>query len=335
MRLVFIRFSSLGDCVLLCPLLAHARRSGAEEVVVLTKRAYAELFAAAEGVDRVIAIERGASAGQLLGIASALRATGHVVVDAHASWRSRVVAWRAGGAAARIEKHTLARLGLIVFKRPAPLPTMLERYAALAGPAGLPAATLRPGGIVLPATAAAAADRALGARDAIAVAPGSRWEGKRWAGFGELCAALAARGHVIVLVGDEQDRVVTAPIAATLGDRALDLAGSAPLLHTAAHIARCRLFVGNDSGLMHLAEAVGVPVVAMFGPTVESFGYFPSLDGSRVVERALACRPCSRNGAVPCPRGTGECLAAIPHQRVLEVVLDALAGAGTARVVLP
>jgi len=334
-KLLFIRFSSLGDCVLLCPLLAHARRSGAEEVVVLTKRAYADLFAAAEGVDRVIAIEPGTSVAHLLGVASALRATGHVIVDAHASWRSRVVAWRAGGAAARIQKHTLARLGLIVFKRPAPLPTMLQRYAALAVPAGLPQVVLRPGGIALPATAAAAAERAVGGRDAIAVAPGSRWDSKRWPGFAALCQALAARGHFILLVGDRQDRAVTGPIAAALGERALDLAGSAPLMHTAAHIARCRLFVGNDSGLMHLAEAVGVPVVAIFGPTVESFGYFPSLEESRVVERRLSCRPCSRNGAVPCPRGTRECLAAIPHERVVETVLDALAGAGSARVVLP
>ena len=41
---------------------------------------------------------------------------------------------------------------------------------------------------------------------------------------------------------------------------------------------------------MHLAEAVGVPVVALFGPTVETFGYFPSLEHSKVVERTLACR---------------------------------------------
>jgi heptosyltransferase-2 len=324
-KLVFIRFSSLGDCVLLCPLLAHARRSGADEVVVLTKRAYADLFAAAEGVDRVIAIDRGTSVAQLLGIASALRATGHVVVDAHASWRSRVVAWRAGGAVARIRKHTLPRLGLIVFKR----------YAALAGPAGLPETALRPGGLAVPATAAAAAERAIGGRDAIAVAPGSRWDSKRWTGFAELCEALAARGHLVVLVGDQMDRAITAPIAAALGENALDLAGTAPLMHTAAHISRCRLFVGNDSGLMHLAEAVGVPVVAMFGPTVESFGYFPALDASRVVERRLACRPCSRNGALPCPRRSGECLAAIPYERVLETVNEALAGAGTTRVVLP
>ena len=56
MKVLVIRFSSLGDCVLLCPLLAHLKRAGADQVVVLTKRAYAGLFAFAQGVDRVIAI---------------------------------------------------------------------------------------------------------------------------------------------------------------------------------------------------------------------------------------------------------------------------------------
>jgi heptosyltransferase-2 len=283
----------------------------------------------------VIAIDRGTTATDLLRLGGDFRAAGYTVVDAHASWRSRMVSWRAGGAIARIQKHTRRRLGLIVFKRKVALPTMLERYAALLQPAGLPPTTLRPGGVVLPAPALEAAARSITAPNAIAVAPGSRWRTKRWPGFATLCEELARRGHRVVLVGDSDDRVITQPIAAALGERALDLAGAVPLMHTAAHIARCRLFVGNDSGLMHLAEAVGVPVVAMFGPTVEAFGYFPSHDGSRVVERHLPCRPCSRNGATPCPRGTGECLNAIPVERVLSTVLEALGGGGETRVVLP
>jgi heptosyltransferase-2 len=91
-------------------------------------------------------------------------------------------------------------------------------------------------------------------------------------------------------------------------------------METAAHIARCRVFVGNDSGLMHLAEAVGVPVVALFGPTVEAFGYYPSLAKSRTIERRLACRPCSRNGSTPCPKGTGECLTAIKPETVVQSI---------------
>ncbi len=334
MRLFVIRFSSLGDCVLLCPLLAHARRSGTDSVVVMTKRAYAELFAAADGVDRVIAIDSGTSPAALSRIAREFREPEDIVIDAHASLRSRFVTWSAGGATARIDKHTRERLGLIVFKRPASLPSMLERYASLLEPAGLPPATLSPGGLRLPDAVIEHAARAVAGDDAIAVAPGSRWPAKRWTGFTALCTELAARGHRVVLVGDAADRAATEPIARALGPAALDLAGRVPLLETAAHIARCRLFVGNDSGLMHLAEAVGVPVVALFGPTVEAFGYFPARPDSRTIERTLACRPCSRNGSTPCPRRTNECLEGIAPDDVLEVVSAALNGGGPRRVVL-
>jgi heptosyltransferase-2 len=97
---------------------------------------------------------------------------------------------------------------------------------------------------------------------------------------------------------------------------------------------RCRAFVGNDSGLMHLAEAVGVPVVALFGPTVQAFGYYPSLAQSRTLERRIACRPCSRNGSTPCPRRTGECLAAISADTVANTIATLFDANAPRRVIL-
>jgi heptosyltransferase-2 len=321
MRVLVIRFSSLGDCVLLCPLLDHLKRSGAREVAVLTRRDYADLFASARGADRVLAIDRGASPAKLWRAGRAFAGHGWTVVDAHASARSRVVALAAGGAHTRIAKHTPQRLGLVVFKRPAALPTMLERYARLARAIGVATPGLSPGGIELPVQAARAAARAMGEAPFVAVAAGSRWPAKRWSGFPALCNLLAStRRYRVLLVGNGRDRAFAAAIADALGPGALDLTGRATLLETAAHIARCRAFVGNDSGLTHLAEAVGVPVVALFGPTVGEFGYYPSLPGSRTVERRLPCRPCSKNGSRPCPRGSGECLAAIRPETVAEAV---------------
>ena len=67
-----------------------------------------------------------------------------------------------------------------------------------------------------------------------------------------------------------------------------------------SRIAHCRVLVGNDSGLLHLAEAVGTPVVALFGPTVRAWGYFPWREESRILEHELECRPCSKMGEKPC-----------------------------------
>jgi heptosyltransferase-2 len=85
---------------------------------------------------------------------------------------------------------------------------------------------------------------------------------------------------------------------------------------------------------MHLAEAVGGPVVALFGPTVDAFGYFPSLLRSRTIERRIACRPCSRNGSTPCPRRTGECLTAISAETVAGAVATLFDASAPRRIVL-
>ena len=333
MKFLVVRFSSLGDCILLCPLLEHLKQSGAREVVVLTKRAYAEVFACATGADRVVALDTTGGVDALWRIAGQFRGGDFTVIDAHASGRSRIVGWRVGGVDARISKHTRERLGLIVLKRATTLPSMLERYARLCEPLGMNIPNLSPGGIRVPEQAMRKAADAMGETPFVALAPGSRWPSKRWNGFAGLAGMLAANARVL-LVGDAADREYSEPIAQALGDRCLDLTGRIPLMDAAAHLARCRDRVSNDSGLMHLAEAVGVPVVSLFGPTVEAFGYFPSLPSSRTVERRIPCRPCSRNGSIPCPRRTGECLAAISADTVAQAVATLFDASAPRRIVL-
>jgi lipopolysaccharide heptosyltransferase II len=309
------------------------------EVAVVTKTAYAEIFSATKGIDRVVAYDpRGGFKG-LSRIAREFRDRGYLLIDAHNNWRSRMLSWKMGGASARFNKHYGARLGLIVFKRPARLPTILEQYGALAEALGVPPATLRPGGIEVPdRLVSAASEHVSSDRDScIAVAPGAKWPMKRWPRdhYLELCRRLIRdRGLKIILMGDANDRDVTAAIAAAFEEYCIDITGRTSFLETAGYLRACAGFVGNDSGLMHLSEAVGVPVVGLFGPTVEAFGYYPALSQSKTVERDLSCRPCSRNGGRPCPKGTQECLTGIDVDTVETAVLDMLANAGKTRRVL-
>jgi ADP-heptose:LPS heptosyltransferase len=97
MKVLLIRFSSLGDCVLLCPLARHLKSkgggtgAGAEEVCVVTKTAFVELFAATEGIDRVIGYDPQSGQSGLFRIARELRGHGYRVIDAHNNWRSRIL----------------------------------------------------------------------------------------------------------------------------------------------------------------------------------------------------------------------------------------------------
>lgn len=337
-RIVLIRFSSLGDCLLLCPLPRRLKDMGAGEVTVVTKRQYADVFVNTDGVDRVVALDSGAGVRGLGQISSSLAGGGYTVIDAHNTLRSRLLCARLGGADAWLRKNYAARLGLIVFKRRVALPTMLEQYASLAAAITGEPARLEPGGFVIPDAARDAASRWIDpGGPVVALAPGSRWASKRWPAehFIELAVQMVTSRSVrILLTGDAADQETCARIARDIGDSAIDISGRTSLAETAGCLSRCEALVANDSGLMHLAEAVGVPTVGLFGPTVSAFGYYPSLSTSCTVERDISCRPCSRNGAIPCPKGTQECLADMPVAAVLTAVTGAIEGGGPRRHVL-
>lgn len=125
----------------------------------------------------------------------------------------------------------------------------------------------------------AQADTLLGMdpRPILAIGPGANWVGKRWPAerFNETAARLLgpegvmAGGRLMVL-GDEGDReIARASRMAIPKDRVIDLVGRADLITAYACLKRARLYVGNDSGLMHLAAAAGTPTVGLFGPSDE------------------------------------------------------------------
>ncbi len=329
MKILIIRFSSLGDCILLVPLVKYLKEQGAEDVTVVTKKAYAEIFEAAAGVDGVVAFDPETGLRGLIRIAAGFRGRGYRIIDAHNNLRSRLLCAFLGGAAGRFRKYYRERVGLILFKKRSVVPSILTSYGELAQAAGFPAATLLPGGIVVPEDQERQAKERLGAGDRryVAVAPGSKWPMKRWnpEKYLELSRRLMEdHGYGIVLMGDGNDRALSSRIEAELGERCVNITGRTDIIEGAGYLKRCALFIGNDSGLMHLAEAVGLPVLVLFGPTVRAFGYYPALPGSKVIELDLDCRPCSRNGSRSWPQSTHECLDGIDVSTMVETAITLL-----------
>jgi heptosyltransferase-2 len=160
----------------------------------------------------------------------------------------------------------------------------------------------------------------------VAIAPGARWNTKRWPleNFIDVAKALEEDGHRVVLIGGPGEEAICAELATRSGIHPLDLSGKLSLSESAALLMLCTLLVTNDSAPLHMAEAAGTPVVALFGPTVREFGYYPLLPESRAIDVEMSCRPCSRNGARPCPLGTKACLVAIEPGRVIEAARSIL-----------
>jgi heptosyltransferase-2 len=152
----------------------------------------------------------------------------------------------------------------------------------------------------------------------VALAPGSIWGTKRWPGYGELTARI--EGPVVV-IGGPDDAALAKRVEGAAPGRAHSAAGELSLRATAALLERARVLVTNDSAPLHLAGAVGTPVVALFGPTVPSFGFGPRGPGDRIVQQdGLECRPCSRHGPQVCPLGHHRCMNEIAVEQVLEAV---------------
>jgi len=316
-RVLVIRFGSLGDlCVLgwsLARLAGHAGPTP-QRVTLVTKAAWAPLAGHFQGVDEVVSLKnsgvRGVSrlAAELRG-----REIDHVI-DAHNILRSHLTLGLLGRRPdVRLAKDTSARLAFIRFRRP---DTRLERSMRNRFDELFSAWAPMDDEITATPPLRSLASRTEDERP-LGLAPGAQWDTKRWPdkNFADLLneQLKSGSGTIRIFLGPRE--------TAWFGGSALEVAATASprvevirdrsLVEVARLLAGCRTLVTNDSGLLHLAEAVGTPVLAFFGPTVKEFGYFPQLSASRVLEVPLECRPCSRNGKKPCHRGDLACLERI------------------------
>ena len=335
--ILLLRFSSLGDLVLLTALV-EALRTGLPRMKIhlVTKSRYRTLF---EGDPRIARISTlgGGSAGRLAGLWRELSGVRYgILIDAHGVTRSTLLycALRARRRL-RIDKDQTRKALLLLFRR-APRRrsvTMRERYLDLARRLGIACGGAMPRLVLQPAARERAradfAAAGLCGRTVVALAPGARWPAKRWPveRFARLARLLRGKGYGIVTVGDEPEREACR-VAASAAPGGLNLCGTRSVAETAAALELAGALVTNDSAPLHIAEAVGTPVVALFGPTVREFGYFPLLPASTALETELDCRPCSRNGSRPCRRERLECLEAIEPEAVAEAVARVLAAKG-------
>ncbi len=160
----------------------------------------------------------------------------------------------------------------------------------------------------------------------VALGAGASFALKRWPreNFLQLGLQLLAEGFQPLLLGGPGEEEAAWIAEATQG-RIPNLAGKFTFLQTAACLARCRLAISNDSALVHFAEAMGTPALALFGPTVKEFGFGPHLATSQLLETTQSCRPCSRNGKGACKnREQLICLRELGVERVLLAALARL-----------
>jgi len=302
--------------------------------VFVTKERYAGVLRGHPDVDRVLALGDGRDAWPEL-VASA-RALGDVdLYDLHGSWRS----WRLGaalGSQARViraPKHGLRRRLMVFAKsiRPAPLQPLLRTYRSLAGAS--PADALRPW-----LHEALDEEERARARDIqhlaavggfVLLGVGARWQTKRWSvrHFAALGSGIERNlGLGALYATDVGDDTAGAELRSLVGPRRASRIVSLPFRDLAALASSATAIVSNDSAVLHLGPALGVPALGLFGSTVPAFGFARQGPRDAVAEIPLPCRPCDVHGRDRCPLGHHHCMERLTPEIVLAALRPMLAG---------
>jgi len=257
MNVLFITANRVGDAVLSTGVLAHlVERYPAARFTIACGPYAAGLFRAVPRLERIIVLEKKSWNRHWLGLwAACAGLRWDVVVDLRDSAVSRLLhAKKRYVRRARPGQHKVIENATTLGLDPPPAPHIW-----------LDAEASKQAAVLLPA-----------ARALLAFGPAANWPPKQWPveRFAALAQKLTATGGLlagaaVVIIADTHERAQLAPLLRAIPDaERVELFGRG-LLTAAAAIKQCKLFVGNDSGLMHLAAAVGTPTLGLFGPGYE------------------------------------------------------------------
>lgn len=305
-KILLIRFSSIGDVTQALSVPSRLKELSAE-IHWVTRDDVAILIEGHPAVARIWRLEKREGISGLIRLISALRREKFThVYDAHNNLRSRLITFGLGLTSSpprvlrrsmkRWKRFMLLRFHRNLFRRPfSGQRDFLEPLAAW----GLGEELPPPPQIFCGRPHEAEAREFLARenlRSPIGLVPSAAYALKRWPldSFRDLIRALP-REQFLVFGGPND--TFTEELVAAAPDRVRNLAGKLSLAQTTAYVAQCRAVVANDTGVLHIAEQLGVPAVALMGPA--PFG-FPSRPTTRILERDLPCRPCSKHGQGPC-----------------------------------
>jgi heptosyltransferase-1 len=352
-RVVLVKLSAIGDVVHALPLARALRRAHPDaEITWIVERRAASVLEGLEAVNRRLVIDTRAPRaafrkGDLAAALGELRAMGREVRELRADWaidaqgllKSGVIAWMTRaplrtGFPARVCREPASALFTNHHPPVRPGLHVIETLLELLGPGWQPPA---PDDLRLPVSAAELAPfrvwaeclRPVSGGLLVAVNPAASWETKRWP-VGHFAEALwgfaRMKGLRLVVLWGPGERPLAERLVATLGGNAV-LAPGTTIRELYCLLAQCDLFVGCDTGPLHLAAAAGVPVLGLFGPT-DPARNGPYGRGHSTIWLRRACAPCHKR---TCDRH-GQCLESLLPETVAEALGEMIEGARAGRM---
>lgn len=247
------------------------------------------------------------------------------IYDAHDNIRSRIIsAFLKTNYFIRRKKERFKRILLFVFRKNL-FPQPFIAQASYIDPLlkwGIPNDIPAPPQIEIPQNVFDKIKSIIPFKGFIVLSPSAAWELKRWPiNYWKRLIGIMPDQNFVVL-GGPSDLFCSELILPGQENRIVNLAGRISFVESCSVIQNSKLVISNDTGLLHVADQMGVPTIALIGPT--AFGY-PSRTTSKVLEVQLPCKPCSKDGRGRCRNQMyKKCLREISVDRVKIAVLESI-----------
>ncbi|HNY49684.1 MAG TPA: lipopolysaccharide heptosyltransferase II [Smithella sp.] len=322
-KILVTRFSSLGDIVLTTPVYHNLKLSYPEcKIYVAVKEKFSDILEGNPYIDNLIVLKNGES---LFSLIRRIRSENFdVFIDLHNKVRSFILRLFCGIPRIIVyRKNTVSKYLYIKNSRKGNFLTQhtIEKYLDVLQEVGIQPTIKSPEIFVDHNLNDFCERHNIRQNDLlVGINPGSVWPTKKWLPerFAEVADWLTAHyGAKIVVIGSNNDRDDINKVLAASKHPHIDLCGKTSLRELATVISQCALFITNDSGPMHIAAALQVPLVAIFGSTTKELGFTPYGTNNRIVEVNLPCRPCSSHGKKKCPEEHFKCMRDISSGAVI------------------
>jgi heptosyltransferase-2 len=322
-RILVMRYSSLGDVALTNPLLDGLHSAWPQgEIYYATKKQYAPAIQHHPALTRVILLE-GSGLFNLWNHVDEIRKVNPTLaLDLHDSLRTHIIQFFLRDAKLLVyDKEAVGRRLLVRKLRGEPSMHTIQKYLKVLEPLGIRPHSRIPFEVHVSRKNQAFLREFSERRKishsqlVIGLGPGARWHTKQWMPdrYAELASRLVEDYRCLLLwFGSKEEvpliRSIQVRMRGTPLERGICLAGEYSLEQSVALMGRCDLFIGNDSGLTHLASGRGARVVVIYGSTTPSLGFEPWGPHSVVEVSNLPCRPCDVHGKNACPLGHFKCM---------------------------
>ncbi|TET19229.1 MAG: lipopolysaccharide heptosyltransferase II [Candidatus Cloacimonadota bacterium] len=332
MRILVVRFSALGDVVLVTPLFQKIKaRYPKCHLDFLTDMKFQSLFSNDPHIDSIIPYNIAEETpANLLRLIGKIRGRNYdYIIDVHLIPRSLLILFLGKAIVRRrINKYTRQRRRMVASCKQEKIPHVVDRYLETIN--GKNSNRYRPKIYFEEWEIEEIRKGMNGIKDSrkiVGFSPGASKKTKIWEidKLRKLAQSLIFDHELfIIFLGNKNEIPLIAEISKALDSRFLNLAGKTDPRQLALYLHACDVLFTTDSGPMHIAVAAGTPVVAVFGPTVEAFGFSPYDERSVVISKQLPCRPCSLHGRDSCPLGHHNCLKLIDVNEVKDMILGCL-----------